>query len=180
MGQARLSERHLTLVSHVGSQAGRNQQRGNGRSRKDKHLCHLDSDGNLIDMNKWSLQIFFNAAKHKAVKALWGMVTSQWIVTKKRTNIMYCRALTHVLLSVVQTAGLLCYTLHKAKCFSVCLFREKQSQSLCGIKMLTLLGARQKRPDMRSVSGVDRNLLSLKRNWLYLQTIHLVICLWAH
>lgn len=125
-------------VSLVWSRAGRNQQRGNGRNRKDTCLRHLDSDSGCVDI-KSSLFLCWEHGR-----GLWSRLTSHWIINKGVSNIeMYFGSSTHILLSVIQTAGLLCHIhheAHKANCGSTSVWRE----NLCGIKMLTLSGGGQK------------------------------------
>lgn len=78
---------------------------------------------------------------------------------------IYFRASTHIFLSVIQTAGLLCHMLVKMKC----LYEEKTwVASACWLYWV----GNRKRPDMRSGSRVDRDMFSFTCN-CYLWTIHL-------
>lgn len=78
---------------------------------------------------------------------------------------IYFRASTHILLSVIQTAGLLCHMLVKMRC----LYEEKTwVASACWFYWV----GNRKRPDMRPGSRVDRNMLSFTCN-CYLWSIHL-------
>lgn len=137
-------------VSPAGNQAGRNQQRGNGRNRTDKCLCHLDRDADWMDI-KCSLwkNIFFQCCeKCISQSTMWSKFTSQWIVNERWSNTvnvgLYCRALTHILLSAVQTSVLLC--LHKSKmCLNV--MHAEKTRAVC-------------RPNVDSVgSGTEWHLI---------------------
>ena len=124
----------LCFTCVVWSQAGRNQQRGNGRKRKDKCLRHLDSDdGKYVILFK----------NHFKCCKTW---ISQSSVAHRHGDIKYWNVLWHpdTHLKCYTNNRALCHFQHKVECVSTSICKENKSWSPCVIEMLILLGGGKK------------------------------------
>lgn len=168
MGRARLSERHLSLCFTCGELSRKESAE---RKRQQQGRQMLASFGQWQRSNGYKViptEIFFQCWEHGRVRALWSMFTSHLNINRGISNIgMYFKALTHILLSVKQTAEL-CVTFtmkHINHNVAERLYEEKTCVDSIGWgteRDLIVLAV--------ELIGIQ---LSFNRN-CYLQTIHLV------
>ncbi len=99
MGGAQLSEGHLTPVIHLW-----------GAKQEGISLEEIAGTGRRMLVQWWWLHGYKVISGDNRVKALSNLHTLQWIIKQCKSNIrIYIRASTHILLSVLQTVGLLCH-----------------------------------------------------------------------